>query len=954
MSAGTSVGVISLDLVIKEKLTSQLEKIKSDVQADMRKPVEQAAQAVEGSIEGIGKAAGSAAARSSAAWRDAFDEFKARFEAQQERMESAATETVKPKTVTYKIAPEYDPKTVSAQVDKLTEDIAERTRRAAEKVRSSLSENRVPANGLERFNTELDSAHEKLGLTQAKFGRLQSALSEVFEGGKIAAQKSFSGISAAAKGTFNAVTQNAAAPFNAIKNAARPAFSFIRNVGSKAIDNINGKFKAVNRSASLLTHPVSKFANSLKNSAKRIFLMAGVLAVFRSIRSAVSDTVKKNDEFSRSLNEIKANLNIAFQPIITAVMPAINTLMEGLAAASKAIAAFTAEIFGTTYQKSLDTVKKLKQVGSEAKKNSTYLAAFDEMNVAQDTSESSSSDSSEDSAIDYPAIDPNYKLPDWAEKMKDAIRSGDWRGVGTLLAQKVNGAFDKIDWDNIKAKIKAGAKSLADGLNSFVDGVNWYSIGSSLGEGMNTALEGLKTFLDTFNWEGLGRSTAQLINGGVASADWSLLGATLGSKFNAAINALYGFVTTFDFSRLGASLGTSVNSLFDTVDFSKAGKTLSGGVKGLLDTALSFVYTVKWSKIGEKIYQFLSSIDWAGISRRVFELLGAALGAAVSLLWGFIKNIVDRIQQHFEKEFDRMDTGNIGADIILGILVGIGDAIIGIGRWIKDNIFTPFINGFKKAFDINSPSKVMEDQGTLIIQGLINGVTNKITDVVKSFKKLLAKVKGVFSGIPAWFAKTFGSAVGNIKMAFRNIPIWLREKFESAWNMIRSKFSLSNVSEHFNSIKNKIVDIFGGLKEALKTPLNWVIDLINSVIDKLNGFSIDIPDWVPEFGGGRFGFDISPIPPLAKGGLAKAPTLAMVGDNPHASSDPEVIAPLSKLKDMLPTGEQGEIASLLREIITLLRGLDLTVVAKINDRVLFETVRQLAAKYKRRTGADAF
>jgi TP901 family phage tail tape measure protein len=40
-------------------------------------------------------------------------------------------------------------------------------------------------------------------------------------------------------------------------------------------------------------------------------------------------------------------------------------------------------------------------------------------------------------------------------------------------------------------------------------------------------------------------------------------------------------------------------------------------------------------------------------------------------------------------------------------------------------------------------------------------------------------------------------------------------------------------------------------------------------------------------------------PKLAKGGLAYGPTMAMVGDNPGANVDPEVISPLSKLKDML-------------------------------------------------------
>lgn len=47
----------------------------------------------------------------------------------------------------------------------------------------------------------------------------------------------------------------------------------------------------------------------------------------------------------------------------------------------------------------------------------------------------------------------------------------------------------------------------------------------------------------------------------------------------------------------------------------------------------------------------------------------------------------------------------------------------------------------------------------------------------------------------------------------------------------------------------------------------------------------------------------TPIPALASGGLATAPTLAMVGDNRNAKVDPEVIAPLSKLKGMLNTGQ---------------------------------------------------
>lgn len=49
------------------------------------------------------------------------------------------------------------------------------------------------------------------------------------------------------------------------------------------------------------------------------------------------------------------------------------------------------------------------------------------------------------------------------------------------------------------------------------------------------------------------------------------------------------------------------------------------------------------------------------------------------------------------------------------------------------------------------------------------------------------------------------------------------------------------------------------------------------------------------------------VPALATGGLAYGKTLALVGDNPNAIADPEVIAPLSKLQAMLPAGGSQNI-----------------------------------------------
>lgn len=94
----------------------------------------------------------------------------------------------------------------------------------------------------------------------------------------------------------------------------------------------------------------------------------------------------------------------------------------------------------------------------------------------------------------------------------------------------------------------------------------------------------------------------------------------------------------------------------------------------------------------------------------------------------------------------------------------------------------------------------------------------------------------------------------------------------------------------------------------------YLIDALNTLVKGINKISFDVPDWVPLIGGKKFGFDIPKIPKLATGGLATAPTLAMVGDNKNAGADPEVIAPLSKLKNYIGT-DDTEVLRLLERLI---------------------------------------
>lgn len=128
---------------------------------------------------------------------------------------------------------------------------------------------------------------------------------------------------------------------------------------------------------------------------------------------------------------------------------------------------------------------------------------------------------------------------------------------------------------------------------------------------------------------------------------------------------------------------------------------------------------------------------------------------------------------------------------------------------------------------------------------------------------------------------------------------------QDAWTNVQAIFSniinfIDNVfSGNWSAAWQNIVDIFGNLFGMIvnlaKAPINGVISAINFVLEKINGISVTIPDWVPGVGGTTLGFKIPTIPQLATGGIVTAPTILEAGEGGEA----EAILPLSKLAAML-------------------------------------------------------
>lgn len=170
------------------------------------------------------------------------------------------------------------------------------------------------------------------------------------------------------------------------------------------------------------------------------------------------------------------------------------------------------------------------------------------------------------------------------------------------------------------------------------------------------------------------------------------------------------------------------------------------------------------------------------------------------------------------------------------------------------------------------------------ISGIWTKINTAVTTAIAAISSRFPALGAVLSGL--W--KSVQDVWGNIKAIFSNIIGFIDNVFSGNWSA-----AWGNVVSIFGNE-------FGALANIAKAPINAVISVINMVLSKINEMKISIPDWVPGVGGKTLGFNIPQIPMLAAGGIATAPTLAMVGEG----GEPEAVLPLSKLAQLLDDWEK--------------------------------------------------
>lgn len=105
--------------------------------------------------------------------------------------------------------------------------------------------------------------------------------------------------------------------------------------------------------------------------------------------------------------------------------------------------------------------------------------------------------------------------------------------------------------------------------------------------------------------------------------------------------------------------------------------------------------------------------------------------------------------------------------------------------------------------------------------------------------------------------------------------------------------------EEFNPIQ-RLLEMLGKLLKDLGTALITYAGLIEAFKETFSNPYVAIAVGVAAVAAGTVFMNLAKKPiKLAQGGLAYGPTMAVVGDNPGAANDPEVVAPLSKLRDYM-------------------------------------------------------
>lgn len=578
--------------------------------------------------------------------------------------------------------------------------------------------------------------------------------------------------------------------FSAVGGVALKAFqATLKGVSAAAKSAVNACKKLGSTIGSKLSSKVKQTTSGmgqLFSSLKRIAMYRAIRFLFAQLTAAMKEGIQNlymysslmggtfkgsMDSLATSFQYLKNSMGAMVAPLINMIAPAVDALIDKFAALLNIVNQFFARLSGaTTFTKAKKAAASygdsISGAGKSAKKAAKDIkdatVGIDELNIISQKDSSGSGSGSKNYGDMFETVPIDSSISEFTDKLKAALDAGDWKTLGTLLGEKFNEIVDSIDWSGI---------------------------GHKIGYGLNGAIQTAYWFLKTAGFKNLGNHIAELLNGAMEEIDFTYLGRLLVRGVTVALDFMIGLLGGLNWSLVGKSIG----------DF----------LKGAFNEAQEWIASYNWNKMGKDLWKNLKAcikgIDFAGVAQSFFKLLGSALAAAVSFIAGFVQGIWEDITGYFQEYLTNDDgTKKCGLDWVAGLLEGIWDGIKNIGKWIKENVFDPFIDGFKECFGIHSPSTVMKEMGGYVVEGFLQGL-NK-------FSEIAGKVKEWAGKVIEWFTKGEDGKgiVEHFKEIGGNIVSGFKDKVGGTYTTVKSNVTTwaSKVKEWFTNSS------FGGVNST--------------------------------------------------------------------------------------------------------------------------------------------
>lgn len=591
--------------------------------------------------------------------------------------------------------------------------------------------------------------------------------------------------------------KDTATTFTAIASAISGELEPIRRLG---VDLSQARLQQ-----ELLALGFNKQVSSLSQADKAVLRYIAIMKQTTNIQGNLAQTISSPANMVRIL---KSEISQLAKAVGQLLYPAFKAILPVLIAAVDLIKEFVvslASVFGQKIEFT-DFSKTQKDIGgvtsamddtadatkAAAKAAKDYTMGFDELNIIDPSQNSGSSGSGSGGAAGNLLGDVDLSqydmFKDYAgsavDEIKAKLKSLDSFQIGTQISEQLNklmgmiyNAIHSIDWASLGA-------FFADGVNGLVDSVDWDLFGRLLADRFIIEFELLGGFLSQLDWT-------------------SVLNAFI-DGFSGFFHELSDWIATVDWTGVGKQLTDKLSDALQNVEIEKLARVFFNFITDSINAVSDFLAGTDSYQLGQDLVDFairaVTSVDWAGLAQAIGRFFGEAFIEALDFMGG----LVSRIADYFEKKVAEGPFNNVGLNIVYGIYYGIQDAITNVASWIVENVFNPFINGFKSAFGINSPSTVMAEQGGYIIAGLKKGITDAISSVAETAKKILSAIKSAFDN-----------------------------------------FSLFDIG------KNLIQGLIDGVNNMIETAKNAVANVGNAVIDKVkNVLGIHSPSTVfAEIGG---------------------------------------------------------------------------------------------------------